>query len=69
MRWVRFSERFPRADDKTSVSSDDQVIVRGKTADGEWYCESEHLDTIYEDYDANGRNEWLEDAFEVDVKL
>jgi len=64
MQWVKFSERFPNENDKTSVSVDDQVIVRGRLADGEWYCESERLDTIREHYDRNGNNEWLEGAFQ-----
>jgi hypothetical protein len=67
MKWVKFSERFPQHNDESSVSTDNQVVVRGRYSDGGWYFETERLDTIVEFYDSDASIEWLEGAFEVEV--
>ena len=67
MRWVRFSERFPRADDKASVSSEDEVLVRGVYNDGTWYANLVNRGDCHE-WGVDMESEWLEGAFEVEVK-
>jgi len=67
MRWVKFSERFPTADDKLSVSSEDEVVVRGKFSNGDFYCGTAELGHCH-DYGVDMKAEWLEGAFEVEVK-
>jgi hypothetical protein len=67
MKWVKFSERFPRESDFNSVSIDGCVLVRGKSDDLGFYCESERIQNIFEYYDRESSQEWLEGAFEVEV--
>jgi hypothetical protein len=68
MRWVKFSERFPSADDKSSVSIEsNEVFVRGFYGDGTTYASIVIVDDCHE-WGVDMTSEWLEGAFEVELK-
>ena len=64
MRWVKFSERFPSSDDKTSVSGENEVITRGTFYDGSTYAALRNIDDCH-DWGVDMSAEWLEGAFPV----
>ncbi len=67
MRWVRFSERLPSAEDQSSVSSEGQVIIRGVFATTEdTYATTVSIDDCH-DWGVDMTSEWLEAAFESEV--
>ncbi len=67
MKWVKFSERFPKEDDKSSVSSDGgQVIVRGKWKD-RMYANLVSIEDCH-DWGVDMKSEWLEGAFESETE-
>lgn len=68
MRWVKFSERFPQPYDTISVSIDGEVIVRGSYSDTKkQYCNVVNIDDCH-DWGVDIDSEWLEGAFESEVK-
>ena len=67
MRWVKFGERWPEYGDRSSLNADDEVIIRWKDSDGDQCSFSEWLATL-ENCHPDDDCEWLEGAFEVEVK-
>jgi hypothetical protein len=66
MRWVKFGERFPSDSDHSSVSIDDEVVVRRKDKNSKYYCELIWLGFVGRAFKVS-ESEWLEGAFEVEV--
>jgi hypothetical protein len=67
MKWVRFDERLPVEGDKSSVSSEDEVFVRGVYNDGTMYANLVSIEDCH-DWGVDMTSEWLEGAFEVEAK-
>ena len=69
MKWVKFSERFPSWDDKLSMSSEGEVYVRGHyPSDNSSYATIARIEDCH-DWGISLSAEWLEGAFEAEVKL
>jgi len=62
MRWVSFWERYPDANDKTSVNSSAESIIRWRDGDGDWCCHVEWYSFLH-NYSEKQDAQWLEGAF------